>query len=152
MWQRNDSPARHGGSADAVSEHVGHRRSEHPEVGLGEELEDEIDAVLTMIRRFPEAAPQGKHRRDRRVAVLRRFPFTLPHQIGGDEIAPPAEAPTVEVLIEALDPEVRAAIGDVDRTLIALSLQQSPWSRLRSATRMAQTLGRLRRALASQGG
>jgi hypothetical protein len=60
--------------------------------------------------------------------------------------APPAEAPT----IEALDPEVRAAI--VDRTLIALSLQQLPWSRLRSATRMAQTLGRLRRALASQGG
>jgi hypothetical protein len=66
--------------------------------------------------------------------------------------APPAEAPTIEALIEALDPEVRAAIDDVDRTLIALSLQQSPWSRLRSATRMAQTLGRLRRALASQGG
>ena len=66
--------------------------------------------------------------------------------------APPAEVPTIEALIEALDPEVRAAIDDVDRTLIALSLQQSPWSRLRSATRMAQTLGRLRRALASQGG
>jgi hypothetical protein len=66
--------------------------------------------------------------------------------------APTIEAPTIEALIEALDPEVRAAIDDVDRTLIALSLQQSPWSRLRSATRMAQTLGRLRRALASQGG
>jgi hypothetical protein len=66
--------------------------------------------------------------------------------------APPAEAPTIEALIEALEPEVRAAVDDVDRTLIALSLQQSPWSRLRSATRMAQTLGRLRRALASQGG
>ena len=62
--------------------------------------------------------------------------------------APPAEVPT----IEALDPEVRAAIDDVDRTLIALSLQQSPWSRLRSATRMAQTLGRLRDAMASQVG
>lgn len=66
--------------------------------------------------------------------------------------APPAETPTIEALIEALDPEVRAAIDDVDRTLIVLSLQQSPLSRLRSATRMAQTLGRLRRALASQGG
>jgi hypothetical protein len=66
--------------------------------------------------------------------------------------APPAESPTIEALIEALDPEVRAAIDDVDRTLIALSLQQSPWSRLRSATRMAQTLGRLRDAMASQVG
>jgi hypothetical protein len=66
--------------------------------------------------------------------------------------APPAEPPTIEALIEALDPEVRAAIDDVDRTLIALSLQQSPWSRLRSATRMAQTLGRIRDAMASQVG
>jgi plasmid stabilization system protein ParE len=56
------------------------------QVGLGEALEDEIDAALTMIRRFPEAAPQWKHRRDRRVAVLDRFPFTLPYQIAGDEI------------------------------------------------------------------
>jgi hypothetical protein len=37
---------------------------------------------------------------------------------------PSAEAPTVEALIEALDPEVRAAIDDVDRTLIALSLRR----------------------------
>jgi hypothetical protein len=62
-----------------------------------------------------------------------------------------APTTTIEALIEALDPEIRAAVDDVDRTLIALSLQQSPWSRLRSATRMAKTLGRLRRALASQG-
>ncbi len=54
--------------------------------------------------------------------------------------APPAEEPTLAMLIEALDPEVRAAIGDVDRTLIALSLQQSPWSRLAG--------GHLREALA----
>ena len=67
---------------------------------------------------------------------------------GGTSFRCTAEATTIEVL----DPEVRAAIDDVDRTLIALSLQQSPWSRLRSATRMAQTLGRLRRALTSQGG
>jgi hypothetical protein len=64
----------------------------------------------------------------------------------------PSEAPTIEALIEALDPEVRAAIDDVDRTLIALALQQSPWDRLRSASRMAQTLARIRDAIASQGG
>lgn len=60
-------------------------------------------------------------------------------------------APTIEALIEALDPEVRAAIDDVDRTLIALALQQSPWDRLRSASRMAQTLARIRDAIASRG-
>jgi hypothetical protein len=54
--------------------------------GLGEELEDEIDAVLALIRRFPLAAPQWKHRPDRRVAVLDRFPFTLPYQIVGNDI------------------------------------------------------------------
>jgi hypothetical protein len=51
-------------------------------------------------------------------------------------------------LVANLDPEVRAAIDDVDRTLILLALQQSPWNRLRSASRMAQTLGRLRDAIA----
>ena len=66
--------------------------------------------------------------------------------------APPAEAPAIEALIEALAPEVRAAIDDVDCTLIALSLQQSPWSRQRSTTRMAQTLARIRDAMVSQGG
>jgi hypothetical protein len=65
--------------------------------------------------------------------------------------ASPPETPTVESLIEALDPEVRAAIDDVDRTLIARSLQQSPWDRRRSASRMAQTLARIRDAITSQG-
>jgi hypothetical protein len=39
---------------------------------------------------------------------------------------PPAEDPTLAALIEAVDPEVRAAIDDVDRTLIALSLARQP--------------------------
>ena len=52
------------------------------------------------------------------------------------------------VLVAKLDPEVRAAIDDVDRTLIVLALAQSPWNRLRSASRMAQTLGRFRDAIA----
>jgi toxin ParE1/3/4 len=54
--------------------------------GLGAELEDEIDAVLGMISRFPKAAPQWKTRVDRRVVALDRFPFTLPYQILGEEI------------------------------------------------------------------
>jgi hypothetical protein len=65
--------------------------------------------------------------------------------------APPAEEPTLAALIEALDPEVRAAIDDVDRTLIELSLAQSPWDRLTSASRMAQYLARIRDARASEG-
>ncbi len=66
--------------------------------------------------------------------------------------ASPSEAPTIEALIEALDPEVRTVIDDGDRTLIGLALQQSPWDRLRSASRMAQTLARIRDAIAPEGG
>lgn len=62
------------------------------------------------------------------------------------------DVPDVYDLIEALDPEVRAAIADVDRTLITLSLAQSPWDRLRSAAKAAQSLARLRDAAASQRG
>lgn len=63
---------------------------------------------------------------------------------------PSTDAPTIEALIAALDPEVRAAIDDVDRTLIVLSLQQSPWERLGEASRMAQVLARISDAAASQ--
>jgi hypothetical protein len=63
----------------------------------------------------------------------------------------PADVPGIAALIEALDPDVRAAIADVDETLIDLALQQSPWDRLRSASRMAQTLARIADAAASQG-
>src|SRR5687768_2921622 len=59
---------------------------ESRQAGLGAELEDEIDAVFTLILRSPEAAPQWKTRADRRVAVLDRFPFTLPYQIVRGEI------------------------------------------------------------------
>lgn len=62
------------------------------------------------------------------------------------------EVPTLASLMDALDLEVREAVNDVDRTLIHLSLQQSPWDRLRSASRMAQTLARIRDAAASQRG
>jgi hypothetical protein len=59
---------------------------ESRQVGLGSELEDEIDAVFTLILRFPEAAPQWRTRTDRRIAALDRFPFTLPYQIVGEDI------------------------------------------------------------------
>jgi plasmid stabilization system protein ParE len=59
---------------------------ESRQAGLGAELEDELDAVFSMIAQFPEAAPLWKQRADRRVAVLDRFPFTVPYQIVGDEI------------------------------------------------------------------
>jgi hypothetical protein len=49
-----------------------------------------------------------------------------------------------------LDAEVREAVGDVDRSLIQLSLAMSPWDRLRSAGRMAQTLASYHREAASQ--
>jgi plasmid stabilization system protein ParE len=54
--------------------------------GLGEALEDEIDAALELILQFPEAAPRWRDRSDRRVAILDRFPFTLPYQIRPEEI------------------------------------------------------------------
>jgi plasmid stabilization system protein ParE len=59
---------------------------ESRQAGLGVELEDEIDAVLALILRFPYAAPQSRRRADRRVAPLDRFPFTIVYQIAGDEI------------------------------------------------------------------
>ena len=55
-------------------------------VGLGAELEDEIDAVLETILQYPQAAPQWRDRPDRRVAVLDRFPFTLVYQLKAEEI------------------------------------------------------------------
>lgn len=58
--------------------------------------------------------------------------------------------PQIAKLIAALDAEVRDAIADVDRTLIALALQQTPWERLRSASESARALAKLRDAAASQ--
>ncbi len=59
---------------------------ESRQAGLGSELEDEIDAALDVIQRFPRAAPQWKGRADRRIAILERFPFTLPYQMVGDDV------------------------------------------------------------------
>jgi plasmid stabilization system protein ParE len=59
---------------------------ESRETGLGTQLEDEIGAAFALILRFPKAAPQWKNRPDRRVAVLDRFPFTIPYQIKNNDL------------------------------------------------------------------
>lgn len=59
---------------------------ESKQVGLGAELEDEVDAALDLITRLPEVGAPWKGRTDLRVFVLARFPFTLPYQIVGDDI------------------------------------------------------------------
>ncbi len=59
---------------------------ESRQIGLGAQLEREIDAVLAMILQFPEASPRWKKRSERRVVVLDRFPFTVPYQSKGDDI------------------------------------------------------------------
>ncbi len=46
----------------------------------------------------------------------------------------------LRAMVEALDPEVLAAEGDVDRTLIALALERSPLERVRFAQQMLETL------------
>ena len=70
----------------------------------------------------------------------------------GPDVPSISPGSTIASLIEALDPEVRDAIADVDRTLIVLALEQTPWDRLRSASRMAQALARIRDAATSQRG
>ncbi|MBI5160601.1 MAG: type II toxin-antitoxin system RelE/ParE family toxin [Micrococcales bacterium] len=67
-----------------IDHEVDYYESRQP--GLGAELEDEIDAVLETIQRFPEAAPEWRDRPDRRVAVLDRFPFTMPYRIKDGDI------------------------------------------------------------------
>ena len=54
---------------------------ESRQAGLGRELEDDIDTALSVILRFPDAAPQWRDRPDRRVTLLDRFPFKIPYQI-----------------------------------------------------------------------
>jgi hypothetical protein len=51
---------------------------ESRQAGLGKELEDEIDAALLLILRFPEAAPQWRERPDRRVTALNHFRSRFP--------------------------------------------------------------------------
>jgi hypothetical protein len=46
----------------------------------------------------------------------------------------------LRAMVGALDPDVLAAEGDVDRTLIVLALERSPLERVRFAQQMLETL------------
>lgn len=46
--------------------------------------------------------------------------------------------------LRALDPDLVAAVQDVDRGLLALALEMSPLERLKAATRAAHGLARFR--------
>jgi plasmid stabilization system protein ParE len=74
----------HRAAVDEIDHEVDYYESKQS--GLGAELEDEIDDALDTIVRFPEVGALWKHRTDRRVFVLARFPFTLPYQIVHTEI------------------------------------------------------------------
>jgi plasmid stabilization system protein ParE len=67
-----------------IDHEVDYYESKH--VGLGDELEDEIDAALDLILRFPEIGVRSQQRNDRYMFVLERFPFTLRYQLVGDEV------------------------------------------------------------------
>lgn len=55
-------------------------------LGLGGELEDEIDRMLALIERFPLAAGALRPAFGVRVAVLSRFPFVLPYRADAGEV------------------------------------------------------------------
>ncbi|HEY4242034.1 MAG TPA: type II toxin-antitoxin system RelE/ParE family toxin [Kofleriaceae bacterium] len=56
-------------------------------VGLGAALLAEIRAAIALIDAFPRiGAFDRKRRPERRIAPLDRFPFTLPYEIGVEEI------------------------------------------------------------------
>ena len=46
----------------------------------------------------------------------------------------------LRAMVGALDPDVLAAEGDVDRTLITLALERSPLERVRFSQQMLETL------------
>jgi hypothetical protein len=48
-------------------------------------------------------------------------------------------------LLQRMDPELIAAVSEVDETLIRLALQRSPFERLRAGVAMARFASRFRR-------
>ena len=55
-------------------------------VGLGQELEVEVERVLGRISALPLSGPAWRGRTGHRVIVVPRFPFTMPYRIDADEI------------------------------------------------------------------
>lgn len=57
----------------------------------------------------------------------------------------PERRRTSTELLEQMDPELVAAVAEVDATLIQLALQRSPFERLRAGVAMARFASRFRR-------
>lgn len=66
--------------------------------------------------------------------------------VGPETWRDPSIAPTLERLATE-DPEVIAAVAEVDRSLIRACLDRTPTERLRVAAAQQRTIARLRRAL-----
>lgn len=74
----------HRRAVEEIDREVDYNEARQP--GLGVRLEDEVEAVLSFIARFPTAARPWHRRADVRVAVLERFPFTMPYQLTRGEL------------------------------------------------------------------
>lgn len=59
---------------------------ESKQTGLGTALEDDVEAALDLILRFPEIGVPWKLSSNRRVFVLVRFPFTLPYLLRDEDV------------------------------------------------------------------
>lgn len=55
----------------------------------------------------------------------------------------------VRAMLAAQDPELLAAVDEVDRTLIVSALARDPWQRVRESARNARYLDELRRCMTS---
>lgn len=55
----------------------------------------------------------------------------------------------VRALLAARDPDVLAAVDDVDRTLILSALARDPWERVRESAANARYMAELRACLAT---
>jgi hypothetical protein len=55
----------------------------------------------------------------------------------------------VRAMLAARDPDVLAAVDDVDRTLIVSALARDPWERVRESAANARYMAELRRCLAT---
>ena len=55
----------------------------------------------------------------------------------------------VRAMLAARDPDVLAAVDDVDRTLIVSALARDPWERVRESAANARYMMELRRCLAN---
>ncbi|MCB9701150.1 MAG: hypothetical protein H6711_04620 [Myxococcales bacterium] len=66
--------------------------------------------------------------------------------LADDSARPPTAIAVIEARLAALDPDIVQASYEIDLSLLRWSLSLTPLERLRSCTRSARALARLRRA------